>query len=253
MYKNLKVLAVAMAREGSKGVAAKNIRDLAGLPLIGWVIRAAKKAAHIDRVILSTDGEEIARVGKTIGVEVPFMRPKELAEDHTPDAPVLEHALSWLKEHEQYEPDIVVHLRPTGPLVTPRELDEAIELLATHPEMDSVRSMQKPGKPPYKMWKPSPDGQRMVPFMEGMPIPEDLKGRFKDWHTAPRQILPPVYETTADIGVVWARVIKNQHSVIGEKVLGYILTRPTADIDNLDDFKIAALWLSERKKSDSDS
>jgi len=249
MYKNLKVLAIAMAREGSKGVTAKNIRDLNGKPLIGWVISAAQNAQHIDRVILSTDGEEIAKVGTSIGVEVPFMRPKELAQDQTPDAPVLEHALTWLKEHEDYEPDIVVHLRPTGPLVTPQELDEAIELLAAHPEADSVRSMQKPGKPPYKMWKPSEDGTSMVPFMEGMLISADLKGRFTDWHTAPRQILPPVYETTADIGVVWARVIREKHSVIGEKVLGYILKRPTADIDNLDDFKIAALWLSEREKS----
>lgn len=252
MYSNLKVLAIVPARAGSKGVKAKNIRDLHGMPLIGWVIKAGLSSKYIDRVIVSTDGVEIAERARGLGAEVPFMRPLEHAQDQTPDAPVFEHALSWLKENEDYEPDIVVHLRATGPLVTSEELDEAIELMAKHPDADSVRSMQKPGKPPYKMWKPASetsDSGFMIPFMTGIPLPDDFLNKFKDWHTAPRQALPAVFETTADIGIMWARVITQQHSVIGDKVVAYILKRPTVDIDTIEDFDIAAFFLEKREKS----
>ena len=123
MINDKKVLALALARGGSKGVPGKNIKDLAGKPLLAWVIEAAKKSKYVDRVILSTDYKNIAEVGKKYGAEVPFMRPAEIAEDSTPDTPVFEHALKWLKENEGYESDIIVHLRPTGP-VTSEEIDE---------------------------------------------------------------------------------------------------------------------------------
>ncbi|OGF82219.1 hypothetical protein A3B18_02780 [Candidatus Giovannonibacteria bacterium RIFCSPLOWO2_01_FULL_46_13] len=237
MYKNYKVIGIITARGGSKGVPGKNIKMVGGKPLIAWSIDAAKGSKYIDRVILSTDGEDIAKVGKDWGAEVPFMRPVEFAQDLTPDPPVFEHALSWLKENENYVPDIVVHLRPTGPMRTSQELDESIELLGEHPEADSVRSLQEPSKPPYKMWKIA--DEFMVPFVSDMP-------GMKDWHTAPRQSLPKVFETTADIGIMWARTVTEKHSVIGDKVLPYILKRPTVDIDNLFDFEIAELLFKKR-------
>jgi CMP-N,N'-diacetyllegionaminic acid synthase len=239
MYKDLKVLSIIPARGGSKGVPGKNIKMLAGKPLIAWSIDASKESKHIDRTIVSTDGEDIAKVAKEWGAEVPFMRPAEFAQDLTPDPPVFEHALAWLKENENYVPDIVVHLRPTGPLRTPEEIDESIELLAKYPESDSVRSLQEPAKPPYKMWKQS-DGDFIIPFVSDMP-------GMKDWHTAPRQSLPKVFETTADIGVMWARTILEKKSVIGDKVLPYFLKRPTVDIDNLADFEIAELLFAKKE------
>lgn len=239
MYKNFKVLALATARGGSKGVPGKNIKLLNGKPLIGWVIGAAKNSKYIDRVILSTDGENIAKVGGEQGAEVPFMRPKELAQDMTPDTPVFEHALAWLRDNEGYIPDIVVHLRPTGPMVSSEELDEAIELLADHSDSDSVRSIQEPNKPPYKMWKM--DGEFMIPFVSDMP-------GMRDWHTAPRQSLPKVFETTADIGIMWAKTVTEKHSVIGDKVIPFLLQRPTVDIDNLFDFEIAELLMKKRNE-----
>ena len=167
---------------------------------------------------------------------MPFLRPAELAEDLTPDAPVFAHALAWLKEHEGYQPDLIVHLRPTGPLRTGAELDDAIELLAAHSEADSVRSVEEPDKPPYKMWQS--DGAFLKPFAEvaGM----------KDFHTMPRQMLPKVYQTTADIGVMWGRTVTEKKSVIGDKVLPYFLQRPTVDIDRPIDFEFAELLFQKR-------
>lgn len=237
MHKNLKVLALVPARGGSKSVPKKNIKQLFGKPLIAWSIESSLGSKYIDRTIVSTDSEEIREVARSHGAEVPFLRPTEFAQDLTPDPPVFEHALLWLKENEQYEPDLIVHLRPTGPLRTSEEIDEAIELLAEHSEASSVRSVQEPAKPPYKMWKP--DGEYIVPFVSDMP-------GMKDWHTAPRQLLPKVYETTADIGVMRLSTVLEKKSVIGDKVLRYVLKRPTVDIDNAFDFEIAELLFRKR-------
>src|SRR3989344_749868 len=116
MYHTSRILALIPARGGSKGVPGKNIRLLAGAPLIAHSIRAAQESNYIDRVIVSTDDEKIAEVARIYGAEVPFLRPKEFAQDLTPDYPVFEHCLQWLAANENYRPDIVVHLRPTGPL-----------------------------------------------------------------------------------------------------------------------------------------
>ena len=152
MYQNFKVLALIPARGGSKGIPGKNIRLLAGKPLIAHSIEQAKASKYVDRVIISTDDEKITQVAREFGAEVPFMRPAEIAQDLTPDFPAFEHCLDWLKEYEGYEPDIVVHLRPTGPLRTSKQIDDGIELLAKYPEADSVRSVNEPPKSPYKMW-----------------------------------------------------------------------------------------------------
>src|SRR3989338_3168404 len=110
----LKILGVITARGGSKGIPGKNIKSLLGKPLIAYTIEAAKKSGVFDpavggasRLILSTDDPEIAEVAKKYGCEVPFLRPKELARDETPHLLVLQHAVQWLKENENYKPDYV--------------------------------------------------------------------------------------------------------------------------------------------------
>src|SRR3989344_5697715 len=100
-----KILGIITARGGSKGIAGKNVKPLLGKPLIAYTIEAAKKSGVFDRLILSTDDEEIARVAREYGCEVPFMRPSELAQDTTPHLPVVQHAVEWLREHEKYSPD----------------------------------------------------------------------------------------------------------------------------------------------------
>src|SRR3989344_1610132 len=136
----MKVLGVITARGGSKSIPRKNIKDLAGKPLIAYTIEAAHKSGVFDRVILSTDDQEIADVAKRFGCEVPFMRPAELAEDTTPHLPVMQHAVRWLKENQGYESDYVAILQPTAPLRQSFHFKEALELLKRL-EADSVVSV----------------------------------------------------------------------------------------------------------------
>lgn len=133
-----KVVAVIIARGGSKGIPRKNVKLLAGKPLIAYPILAAKNCSLVDRIIVSTDDEEIARLAKEWGAEVPFTRPKELAKDSTPTEPVLQHAVRWLDEHEGYRADIMVFLTPT---FVPRKkglIGKVVRYLLDHPELDSV-------------------------------------------------------------------------------------------------------------------
>ena len=102
------ILAIIPARGGSKGIPRKNIRDFAGFPLIAWSIAAGLQAHTVNRIIVSTDDDEIASVAREYGAEIPFMRPPELAQDRTTDLPVFEHALKWLEDIESYKPDIVI-------------------------------------------------------------------------------------------------------------------------------------------------
>jgi len=117
------------ARGGSKGLPGKNLRLLAGKPLLAHTIDAARESRSFDRVILSTDDDAIATAGRTHGCEVPFMRPADLARDETPHLPVLQHAVRWLADTDGYEPDAVMILQPTSPLRRASDICESIALL----------------------------------------------------------------------------------------------------------------------------
>ena len=123
------ILALIPARGGSKGIPRKNIRSFAGYPLIAWSIAAAQQASSVTRTIVSTDDEEIASVAREYGAETPFLRPSALAQDNTTDLPVFEHALQWLEANENYQPEIVVQLRPTSPIRPKDCVDSAIKIL----------------------------------------------------------------------------------------------------------------------------
>ena len=105
------------------------------------------------RTIVSTDDTEIANVSREHGAEVPFMRPAEYAQDLSLDFDVFRHALQWLADHEGYRPELVVQLRPTGPVRRVELMDQAITLMLDHPEADSLRSVSAPIQTPYKMWR----------------------------------------------------------------------------------------------------
>ena len=137
---HLKVLGLVTARGGSKGLPGKNLRALAGKPLIAYTIETAHASGAFDRLVLSTDDAEIAAVAGTLGCEVPFMRPAELARDETPHLPVVQHAVRWLDEHEGYQPDAVMILQPTSPLRQPQQIREAVALLESS-GADSVISV----------------------------------------------------------------------------------------------------------------
>jgi YrbI family 3-deoxy-D-manno-octulosonate 8-phosphate phosphatase len=227
------VLAVIPARGGSKSIPRKNMRPFAGHPLLAYSIAAARQADAVTRVVLSTEDEEIAAIGRQYGAETPFLRPADLAQDLTQDLPVFEHALRWLEEHERYQPDVVVQLRPTSP-VRPRDLvDRAVQLLLDHPEADSVRGVVPSGQNPYKMWRLQSDG-RMSPLLsDGLREPYNL----------PRQALPPTYWQTGHIDAIRTRALLEKHSMSGDVILGLVLDpRFTVDIDTLRDWERAE-WL----------
>jgi CMP-N-acetylneuraminic acid synthetase len=136
----VKFLAIIPARGGSRGVARKNIRLVAGEPLIAYTIEAALAAPLVTRVIVSTEDDEIAEISRGLGAEVPFMRPAELAMDETPTLSVLQHAVDRLRSTEGYEPDAVITLQPTSPLRTARHIEEAIVLFNEDPNADSLVS-----------------------------------------------------------------------------------------------------------------
>jgi CMP-N,N'-diacetyllegionaminic acid synthase len=133
----VRILGVITARAGSKAIPGKNTRLLAGRPLIAYTIEAAQKANVFDRLILSTDDDEAAAIARQRGCEVPFMRPAALAADDTPHLPVMQHALTWLWDHNGYRPDWVMILLPTSPLRQALHIREAVDL-AINSGADSV-------------------------------------------------------------------------------------------------------------------
>jgi CMP-N,N'-diacetyllegionaminic acid synthase len=124
----MRILGLVPARGGSKGVPGKNLRRLGGRPLLEYTAQAAAGSGVLDRVVLSTDSPEIADAGRRAGLDVPFMRPIELAQDDTPMLPVVEHALAAL-DAEAWTADVIVLLQPTSPLRRPEHIRHAVDLL----------------------------------------------------------------------------------------------------------------------------
>ena len=223
------VLGVITARGGSKSVPKKNLYSLAGKPLIAHSIVSARDATVLDRFIVSTDDEEIAAVSREHGAEVPFMRPPELAEDDTPDLPVFEHAVRWLWEHEQYRPEILVHLRPTQPLRQGYDIDEVVRMLVDT-GADSVKSVRPVKEHPHKMWRIQ--GDRLQPYLQ-------TEFRRFAGPDHPRQYLEQVYVSTGVVDTFW-RSVMEAGSTAGTDSVPYI-TDPvkSLDLDDEDDFIVA--------------
>ena len=125
----MEILAIIPARKNSKGISLKNIQKLNGIPLLEYTIKAAKNSKKISRIILTTDSEEFADIGKKLKVEVPFIRPKKLATDNASSLDVVNHVLTFLKKNENYQPDIILILQVTSPLRTSLTIDKSINLL----------------------------------------------------------------------------------------------------------------------------
>jgi CMP-N-acetylneuraminic acid synthetase len=214
------ILAIIPARSGSKSIPDKNIRLMAGKPLLAYSIEHALSAKYITRTIVSTDSPAYADIARQYGAEVPFLRPAELADDLSTDLVVFSHALTWLDERERYQPEICVHLRPTYPMRDPRDIDLMVNLLIMHPEVDSIRSVARANETPYKMW-----------FLQNNGLLKPVvTGEIVDAHNMPRQALPPVYIQNACIDVVRTNIVLEQRSMTGNSILGYVMDH-NYDID----------------------
>ena len=227
------VLAIIPARSGSKSVIDKNIRLIAGKPMIAYSIEHGLKAECIDRVIVSTDSEKYADIARKYGAEVPFIRPAEYATDTALDIDVFRHALTFLKENEGYEPDIVVQLRPTYPKRRISDIEAMVKYMREHPDVDSMRCIAPAKEVAYKMWFKDDDGM-LSPIMKDIP----------ECYNMPRQQLPKIYYQNACIDVVRASVILEQNSMSGKKIAGYEMDE-NFDIDTEEEFKKAAEFISK--------
>jgi len=209
----VKVLALIPARSGSKSIPDKNIRLVAGKPLMAWSIAHALAAKSVTRTIVSTDSAEYAAIARQFGAETPFLRPPEISGDMATDLETFQHALNWLRDNDGYTPDICVHLRPTHPVRNPADIDQMVESLAVNPHLDSVRSVAPAPETPFKMWFREPDGL-LRPVVE-CDVPEA--------YNQPRQRLPQTYLQNASIDVVRTRVILEQNSMTGQRIFGYVM------------------------------
>ena len=220
--------AIIPARGGSKGVFRKNLRELAGRPLLVHSIEHAQATSQIDTVIVSTDDPEIASVALAAGAEV-VHRPTALARDETPTLPVLLHVL------EQFEgertPSRVVTLQPTSPLRRPEDLSAAIELLTD--SFDAVVGVCAAEHSPYKMFDIR--NQALTPLIPGTPP------------GIPRQQLPPAYRENGAVYVTWRDVLIDARSIWGARTRPYEMDAESSiDIDCTLDFAIAEMLLKTR-------
>ena len=215
------VLALIPARGGSKSVPRKNLLKVAGKPLIAFSIRHGHQSPSITRTIVSTDDEEIAEVALEYSAEVPFYRPAEYATGSATDLEVFRHALEWLAEEEDYRPELVVHLRPTGPVRDIAVIERAISLMLKHPEADALRSVVLAEHTPYKMWKI--EDSYLKPLA---PLPE-----FPEAHSMPRQKLPAAYWQNGYVDIIRPRAVLEHDSMVGKTVIPFVLEGKFHELD----------------------
>ena len=221
------VLGLIPARGGSKGVPDKNVRLLAGRPLLTYTADAACQSGVIDRLVLSTDSPEIADIGRRAGVEVPFMRPAALAADDTPMLPVVQHAIEALAQ-TGWQPELVVLLQPTSPLRRPHHVRSAVDMLhATGADsVVSVVELPRHLSPDYVM---RIDAGRLVPFLpDGANITR-------------RQDARSAYVRDGTVYVFWRRTLERFGSIYGEDARPLVIdAAESLSIDTLDDWNAAS-------------
>jgi CMP-N,N'-diacetyllegionaminic acid synthase len=215
------VMALIPARGGSKSVPRKNLLPVAGRPLIAYSIMHAKACPSITRIVVSTDDDEIAAVAKQFGADVPFKRPADAATDTATDFQVFRHALDWLAEREGYVPELVVHLRPTGPVREAALIERAVQLMLQNPEADALRSVGTAEQTPYKMWRIEDSFLRPLIELPGYP----------EAHSMPRQKLPTAYWQNGYVDIVRPRTIIELESMTGNVVLPFVVEGKIHELD----------------------
>ncbi|NRS49390.1 cytidylyltransferase domain-containing protein [Brevibacillus sp. HB2.2] len=229
MINDKKVLAIIPARGGSKGVPRKNIRVLSGKPLIVWTIEAAKKSLYIDRVIVSTDDEEIAEVAREWGCEVPFLRPSEFAQDHTPGIDPVLHAMEMLPGY-----DYAILLQPTSPLRITEDIDACLEHCVKQGANACV-SVTLTDKSPYWMYHLSETNGLLPVLQSEQPV---LR----------RQDAPDVYVLNGAVYVARSTWLQQTRTYLQAETIGFVMPKERSfDIDTQFDFTFAETIMNEKK------
>jgi CMP-N-acetylneuraminic acid synthetase len=220
----MRVLGIVPARGGSKGIPGKNVRPLGGKPLLVHTAEAALAARRLSRVVLTTDDEKIAEVGRACGLEVPFLRPAELAMDDTPTLPVLQHAVTEL-ERAGDRFDAVCLLQPTSPFRRAGDIDGCIELLETA-DLDAVVSVLPVPPEHNPHWVYFRDGEGLLRLATGedQPIPR-------------RQELPPAFHRDGSVYVTRRDVLMEGNSLYGKRLGGFLADSRSVNLDTPADWE----------------
>jgi CMP-N,N'-diacetyllegionaminic acid synthase len=224
-HMSVEAIAIIPARSGSKSVRDKNIVTLGGFPLLAFSIVVAHLSKRVTRVILSTDSEEYAEIGRKFGAEVPFLRPAELSTDTATDRDFMFHAMNWILSHEEDVPEFWVHLRPTTPLREARHMDEAVDLLAKNPNATALRSAHVAPESPFKWFRRNNEGYLMSLTSENTSL---------DQFNLPRQAFPDVYIPDGYVDVIRSSFVLGGSSFHGDKVLGYE-SPPCTEVDSAEE------------------
>ena len=226
----MKILCLIPARSGSKGIEHKNIKSFYNKPLIYWTIIQAlsSKYKKYMRIIVTTDSQEYAKIALKYGAEVPFIRPKNISQDDSTDFQFIDHALTWLKKNENYNPDFIVQLRPTQPCRSISDIDECINIfIQNRNKYNSLRTVVKIEKSPYKMY--NIENNILNPLFKQY---QDISEPYNQC----RQVLPDTYLHNGYIDILNTDIV-SKGQISGSKIYPYIMKKSDIiDIDTLDDW-----------------
>ncbi len=205
--------------------------------MIYYTIKAAQGAKLVDRIIVSTDDQEIKDVSLSLGAEVPFIRPEKYSHDHAGDLDVLYHFLKWWGHQEDALPKMIVYLRPDFPFRESRKLDEAIKLYCDNPEVDGLRSVQPSKEMPYKTWKVESGYLKMVVG----------HGDIQDPHNTSRQLFPETFWPIGYVDIFAPELIMESKRVTGTNMIPFVIEGPTVNVGSFEELQVAEEFLASRR------
>jgi N-acylneuraminate cytidylyltransferase len=220
-------VAIIPARSGSKGVPDKNVRLLAGKPLLAYSIRAAKLTANINRVIVSTDSHAYAGIAEQYGAEIPFLRPAEISGDRSTDYEFMRHAIDWFKQNEGFQPKYLVHLRPTTPLRDPHHIAQAIDSIKANTAATALRSVHEMSETAYKAME-----------IDNGCLKSVYTGVFDlDAANRPRQMFPKTYQPNGYVDVIVSAFVLESQKLHGNRVAAYV-SPSVVEVDSQAEFEL---------------
>ncbi len=229
----MEVISIIPARSGSKGIPNKNLKEVGGKSLLEWSIKASLKTRGINRTIVSTDSEEYALLAIEMGAEVPFLRPKELAQDSSPDLDFIRHTLASLAEMNA-RPDLIVHLRPTTPFRDPQVIESAInEFASSRAKYSALRSVHEMSESAYKMLEIDTEGKLMQIF---------TKSRDIEQSNMARQSFPATFSPNGYVDVLSSDFIEIENRIHGDRVMAFITER-VEEVDVAADLEFLSISL----------
>jgi CMP-N-acetylneuraminic acid synthetase len=234
MIHNKQILCVIPARGGSKGIPLKNMKKINGKTLIQLVVDCAKQVNLIDKIILSTDNEIIAKEGKDCGIDVPFYRPPELSGDRVSDFQVLEHVLKTLEKNDNNKYEYIVMLQPTSPLRTPKNVEDCIKKIENE-NWDSIWTISKNDSKNHPLKQLIKDDSDKLSLY-------DTQGS----KIIARQELNSLFYRNGVAYVVTRDCLLNQKTIMGKNAGGYLINSYQISIDSLDDLELAEFYMNKK-------